>query len=164
MIRRPPRSTPKPSSAASDVYKRQVVVVVVVVVVVRVVVVVVGGFSLIAPVLESLAHVCADFSLLAEVLEGDISNAACLDVDGFEAPRPSFCHFGRPEGLSEWPRGRRKTPPGPRCRFGAQKGASEALFGRFRSPKKLPSSGPRGPRRSPMSFFIRYLQGIRALF
>ena len=24
MIRRPPRSTPKPSSAASDVYKRQV--------------------------------------------------------------------------------------------------------------------------------------------
>jgi len=25
MIRRPPRSTPKPSSAASDVYKRQVV-------------------------------------------------------------------------------------------------------------------------------------------
>ena len=26
MIRRPPRSTPKPSSAASDVYKRQVVI------------------------------------------------------------------------------------------------------------------------------------------
>ena len=92
MIRRPPRSTPKPSSAASDVYKRQVEVLVEVDVDVEVLVEVDVDVEVLVEVdveVEVLVEVDRDVEVLAEVdvdvevvdVDVDVLVKADVDVD-----------------------------------------------------------------------------------